>query len=249
MIELRNISYSVNENGKEKEILKNINISFGDNKIYVITGHNGSGKTTLVKIIMGILKQSSGQIFLNGEDISNWDASKRARNGLSFAFQQPIKFKGLTVKKLMQIASGSEIKLDENCEYLSKVGLCARNYLGREFNSSLSGGELKRIELAMCLARNSSVNIFDEPEAGIDLWSFDSLISVFKELKEKTKGTIIIVSHQKKILEIADEIIVLNKSEIDMHGRGKEILLMLNNSSCKKLEDLEIDFDGEGEIK
>ena len=231
MLEIKNLSFSVQENGKSKEILKNINLSLAQNKLYVITGQNGSGKSTLVKIIMGILSQTSGQIFFGGKDFSSMPIHERARLGISFAFQSPVTFKGLKVKELLDIASGQKNSLSQNCDYLSKVGLCARDYIDRYIDDKLSGGELKRIELAMALSRKGKLNIFDEPEAGIDLWSFDKLVSLFSSVK----GTTLIVSHQRKILEIADKIILMKNGEIVKVGSKEEILPLIANSSCTKL--------------
>ena len=231
MLEIKNLSFSVQENGKSKEILKNINLSLAQNKLYVITGQNGSGKSTLVKIIMGIVSQTSGQIFFGGKDISSMPIHERARLGISFAFQSPVTFKGLKVKELLDIASGQKNSLSQNCDYLSKVGLCARDYIDRYIDDKLSGGELKRIELAMALSRKGKLNIFDEPEAGIDLWSFDKLVSLFSSVK----GTTLIVSHQRKILEIADKIILMKNGEIVKVGSKEEILPLIANSSCTKL--------------
>ena len=231
MLEIKNLSFSVQENGKSKEILKNINLSLAQNKLYVITGQNGSGKSTLVKIIMGILSQTSGQIFFGGKDISSMPIHERARLGISFAFQSPVTFKGLKVKELLDIASGQKNSLSQNCDYLSKVGLCARDYIDRYIDDKLSGGELKRIELAMALSRKGKLNIFDEPEAGIDLWSFDKLVNLFSSIK----GTTLIVSHQRKILEIADKIILMNNGEIVKVGNREEVLPLTEKSSCIKL--------------
>ena len=231
MLEIKNLSYSVKEHDKEKQILKNINLSLAQNKLYVITGQNGSGKSTLVKIIMGIVSQTSGQIFFGGKDISSMPIHERARLGISFAFQSPVTFKGLKVKELLDIASGQKNSLAQNCDYLSKVGLCARDYIDRYIDDKLSGGELKRIELAMALSRKGKLNIFDEPEAGIDLWSFDKLVSLFSSVK----GTTLIVSHQRKILEIADKIILMKNGEIVKVGSKEEILPLIANSSCTKL--------------
>ena len=180
MIELKNISYDAKD-GNSKEILKDISLTFNENKITVITGPNGSGKSTLAKILMGILKPSSGEIWYNGKNITDYTIDQRAKLGFSFGFQQPITFKGLTVKDLLDIASNKKNTLSVACEYLSKVGLCAKDYINRQIDNKLSGGELKRIEIAMVLAKNGEVNIFDEPEAGIDLWSFEQLIKIFKE--------------------------------------------------------------------
>lgn len=208
MLELKNINYSILENGVEKKILHDISLKFDDNKVYVITGQNGSGKSTLLKIIMGIIAPASGGVIFDGQNISKLSIHERAKLGFSYAFQQPVKFKGITVKKLFEIVGSSGIK--ESCEYLSKVGLCAREYIDRLYDDKLSGGESKRIELALCLARRAKLNLFDEPEAGIDLWSFDSLIDIFKNIS----GTSIIISHQEKIMEIAHEVILLDSGKV-----------------------------------
>ena len=229
MLEIKNLSYSVKENN---DILKNINLKFEDGKIYVITGPNGSGKSTLVKIIMGILKQTSGEIFFDNEDLTALTIDERARKGISYAFQQPVTFKDIKVRELLYLASGEKNKLNNHCDFLSTVGLCAKDYLDRPIDDKLSGGELKRIELAMAIARNAKLNIFDEPEAGIDLWSFDNLIKIFSSLKNATN---IIVSHQKKILEIADEIILLKNGEILAQGKLNDIAPMLENDKCGRL--------------
>ncbi|MBO5926733.1 MAG: ATP-binding cassette domain-containing protein, partial [Clostridia bacterium] len=207
MIKLENVSLTVNEGKEKKDILKNINLTL-DDKLIAFTGPNGGGKSTLAKIIMGIIKPTSGKIYFNGEDITDLSIDQRANKGIAFAFQQPVKFKGITVSDLVNLASGKKLKVNDVCAYLSEVGLCAREYVNREINSSLSGGELKRIELAVTMARNSNFTIFDEPEAGIDLWSFKSLITVFERLVKKSNGTLLIISHQERILNIADRIII-----------------------------------------
>jgi len=237
MLILKNISFSVKDKGRVKHILKNINLSIDNNKFFVITGPNGSGKSTLAKIIMGIVKPTSGEIWFNGENITNLSITERAKKGISFAFQQPVKFKGITVKKMIELATGTEIAVGEACKYLVDVGLCARDYIDREVDGSLSGGELKRIEIATILARESKLTIFDEPEAGIDLWSFNSLIKTFKNLKDKYKCGFIIISHQERILDIADDIIVLSNGEVGASGKKDEILPHLSNiySACSKL--------------
>lgn len=221
MLELQNISYMVDDD--DKEILRDINLAF-DEKFVAITGPNGSGKSTLAKIIAGILKPTSGKILLDGEDITDLNITERAKKGISYAFQQPVKFKGLKVKDLMSIASGKTLDIAGICDILSQVGLCARDYINRELNGSLSGGELKRIEIAMIKARATKLSVFDEPEAGIDLWSFNSLIHVFEDLHEKTDGTILIISHQERILDIADEIVVIADGQVSRHGAKDEIL-------------------------
>ena len=232
MIELKNINYLVKNRDDEKEILKNISLSFYSGKITVITGANGSGKSTLAKLIMGLNTPTSGNIFYNGADITELDITQRANMGITLAFQQPIKFKGITVKDLLEIAMGEQANISKACEYLSKVGLCAKEYINRELDSTLSGGELKRIELAISLAKGGNVFIFDEPEAGIDLWSFEDLIKVFESLKGKT---VIIVSHQQKILEFADYILLLNSSGDYVLDTKKKVLPMLASKHCRRL--------------
>lgn len=209
MIELIDISYT--KDGKK--ILDNINVKF-DKAFTVITGPNGSGKSTLAKIIMGILKPTKGKILYNGEDITKCSIDERARMGISFSFQQPVKFKGLTVYDLIKLSSSKEMDFISSCEALSKVGLCAKEYINREIDNSLSGGELKRIEIASVMVRNSDFNIFDEPEAGIDLWSFNNLINVFKELRDNNNSKTIIISHQERIISIADKVILLDGGKI-----------------------------------
>ena len=220
MLELQNISFS----RENKQILKNINLVIDNNKLIAVTGPNGSGKSTLAKIIMGMVKPDSGKILFDGKDITDMDVTQRAREGIGFAFQQPVKFKGLTVKDLIEIAAGNHIKVCEACDVLSDVGLCAQEYLNREVNSELSGGELKRIEIAMLAAKKSKLTIFDEPEAGIDLWSFNNLIGVFEKMHEEIQGSIVIISHQERILNIADEIVLLSNGQIEEVGDGKKIL-------------------------
>lgn len=236
MLELKNISYEVEDN---LEIIKNVSLKI-DNGFVAITGPNGSGKSTLAKIIAGIIKPTSGQIFLDGEDITDLSITDRALKGISFAFQQPVRFKGLTVKDLLKLAAGKDTSIDDACKILSEVGLCARDYINREVNASLSGGELKRIEIAMILARGTKVSIFDEPEAGIDLWSFNSLIQVFEKMHEKIQGSIIVISHQEKILNTADRIIVLSNGTIKADG-GKdqvypELFEGIGSGTCQRLE-------------
>ena len=224
MLELRNVSYVVkDENGVDKEILKNINLTI-DERFVAITGPNGSGKSTLAKIIAGIYQPTGGQIIFDGEDITNMSITDRAKRGVSFAFQQPVRFKGLTVKDLITLAAGKTISVTEACNYLSEVGLCARDYINREVNASLSGGELKRIEIALIIARSTKLSVFDEPEAGIDLWSFNNLIKVFERMHEKTQGSILIISHQERILNIADRIVVIADGEIRESGTKDEIM-------------------------
>ena len=221
--------------------MKNVNLKIENDKFFVITGPNGSGKSTLAKIIMGINKPTSGSILFNGEDITNLSITDRAKKGISFAFQQPVKFKGITVKRMIELATGSNIAVGDACKYLSDVGLCARDYIDREIDGSLSGGELKRIEIASIVARNSKLTIFDEPEAGIDLWSFNSLIKTFKNLKSKYKCGFIIISHQERILDIADQVIVLSGGKVEAIGEKDDILPHLSQiySVCSKIEEVQ----------
>ena len=239
MLELKNISFTaVTENG-EKQILKDVNLKIDDGFV-VITGPNGGGKSTLAKIIAGIITPTSGQILLDGEDITGLSITERAKKGISFAFQQPVRFKGITVHDLISLAAGKDISVTDACSYLSQVGLCARDYINREVNASLSGGELKRIEIATVLARSTKVSLFDEPEAGIDLWSFNNLIKVFEKMHDTLGGSIIIISHQERILNIADKVIVVANGSIKQEGKKEEILPeLLNkaNMACKVLTD------------
>lgn len=238
MLELRNICYEVDVENESKEILKNVNLTI-DEHFVAITGPNGGGKSTLAKMIAGIIQPTSGQILLDGEDITNLNITERAQKGISFAFQQPVHFKGLTVKDLISIAAGKKMSVNDICSILSEVGLCARDYIDREINNSLSGGELKRIEIAMILARGTKMSIFDEPEAGIDLWSFNSLIKVFEKMRDEINGTILIISHQERILDIADKIIVVASGEIEKIGTKEEILpgLLYTKGTCQTLTD------------
>ena len=234
MLELRNVSFKVTaEDGSEKEILKNVSLKIED-RFVAITGPNGGGKSTLAKIIAGIYPVTSGQLLLDGEDITNKSITERAQMGISFAFQQPVRFKGLTVRDLITLAAGKKISVTEACTYLSEVGLCARDYIDREINASLSGGELKRIEIAMIMARGTKLSVFDEPEAGIDLWSFNNLIRVFEKMHEKINGNIIIISHQERILDIADKIIVVSNGEVTNYGKKEEILPTLLRGDYSK---------------
>lgn len=230
MLELKDISFQVNDETADKEILKNINLKIED-RFVAITGPNGGGKSTLAKLIAGIVTPTSGQILLDGEDITGLSITERARKGISFAFQQPVRFKGLTVKDLITLASGKNISISQACSYLSEVGLCAKDYIDREVNDSLSGGELKRIEIAMIIARGTKLSIFDEPEAGIDLWSFNNLIQVFENMYQKINGSILIISHQERILNIADRIIVIADGEVSTAGSREEVLPKLLGSS------------------
>jgi len=232
MLELENICFE----RENRKILDNINLKLDTNKFIAITGPNGSGKSTLVKIIMGIEKPDSGRILLDGKDITKLPIHERAKLGISFAFQQPVKFKGITVYDLLKIASQKDINKKEACEILSQVGLCAKEYVDREVNGSLSGGELKRIEIATVVLREAKLTIFDEPEAGIDLWSFGNLIEVFEKLRNQIKGTTIIISHQERILNIADEVILMKQGKIETIGDSQEILektIKANTTCCK----------------
>lgn len=233
MLKLENVSFQVkDENGnKPKDILKNINLTINDNDFVAITGPNGGGKSTLVKIIMGIEQPTSGKILFNGKDITNHDITERAKEGIGFAFQQPVRFKGVHVRDLLRLAAGENLSTDQACGYLSEVGLCALDYVDREVNGSLSGGELKRIEIAMLMARGTKISIFDEPEAGIDLWSFNNLIDVFEKIQKEHKGTVIIISHQERILEIADRIVVIADGTLTAEGSKDEILPELLNGT------------------
>lgn len=235
MLELKNVSFTASTDGVEKQIIKDISLTL-DDKLIAFTGPNGGGKSTLAKIIMGIIKPTSGKIYFNGEDITDLNITERAKKGISFAFQQPVRFKGITVSDLINIASGKKLSVTEICSYLSEVGLCAREYLNREINSSLSGGELKRIEIATTMARGSTFTIFDEPEAGIDLWSFNSLITVFERLINKTDGTLLIISHQERILNIADRIIIIADGKVSLDGNKDDVLPnILKASKCQVL--------------
>lgn len=230
MLELRNISL-IKDN---KVILNNINIVFSNDKFVVITGPNGSGKSSLVKIIMGIEKPSSGKVILDGKDITNMSIDERANIGISFAFQNPVKFKGITVYDLLKLSLNKDVCKRECCDTLSEVGLCIKDYVDREVNGTLSGGELKRIEIATVMARNPKIAIFDEPEAGIDLWSFQRLTSVFNALRKQSKGITIVISHQEKILDIADEVVLLQNGIIEKIGNKEEIInsIFVDKTCC-----------------
>ncbi|MCD8154517.1 MAG: ATP-binding cassette domain-containing protein [Clostridiales bacterium] len=236
MLELQDICFQVSEDPEEKGILKHINLKINDGFV-AITGPNGGGKSTMAKVIAGILKPTSGRILLDGEDITELSVTQRAQKGISFAFQQPVRFKGLTVLDLINLAHGEPLSLNNACKYLSEVGLCAKDYIHREVNASLSGGELKRIEIAMVIARGTKLSIFDEPEAGIDLWSFNNLIRVFQDLRQNINGSILIISHQERILNIADRIIVLADGEVCGEGTKEEILpeLLSGTLACSTL--------------
>lgn len=231
MLELKNISYRV-EDGNAKDILNNINLKI-DERFTAITGPNGGGKSTLAKMIAGIIQPTAGQIIFDGQDITNMSVTERAKLGVSFAFQQPVRFKGITVLDLIRLAAGTKLSVDGACKYLSEVGLCARDYINREVNASLSGGELKRIEIATVIARGTKLSVFDEPEAGIDLWSFQNLIKVFEKMHEETQGSIVIISHQERILNIADKIVVIANGEVANVGEKDEILPQLLNGNLE----------------
>ena len=240
MLELKNVFFDVKDE-EEKEIITDLNLRVDDGKFVVVTGPNGGGKSTMARLIAGIETPTSGNIYFEGEDITEKTVTERAKLGISYAFQQPVRFKGITVLDLLRIASKKRLSVAEACEYLSEVGLCARDYVNREVNASLSGGELKRIEIATVLARSTKLSIFDEPEAGIDLWSFQSLIQVFERMPEITQGSILIISHQERILEIADEIVVLANGSVTKQGPRDEILPELLGtanaaSSCAMLK-------------
>ncbi len=234
MLELKNIFWSLPGGGRE--VIKDVSLSIPQGKLVVITGPNGGGKTTLAKIIAGIATPDSGKLILEGEDITALDITERAKRGISFAFQQPVRFKGITVRDLLALAAGRELNQAELCDLLGKVGLCTRDYIDREVNASLSGGEIKRIEIASVLARGTKYSVFDEPEAGIDLWSFTGLIKVFEDLKNINSGTQIIISHQERILNIADEIVVIADGKIREYGAKEDILPKLlagdKNAGC-----------------
>ena len=231
MLELRDVSYEVEDGDKEKGILKHINLKIED-RFVAITGPNGGGKSTLAKMIAGIIKPTGGRIFFDGVDITDMSITDRAKMGISFAFQQPVRFKGVKVLDLLRLASGKQnLPVGEACKYLSEVGLCARDYINREVNASLSGGELKRIEIATVLARSTKLSVFDEPEAGIDLWSFQNLIQVFERMRETTNGSILIISHQERILNIADEIVVIAGGQIIKQGSKEEVMPQIVGTS------------------
>lgn len=224
MLKLENISYEVQEEKGQKGIIHHIDLTINDEEFVVITGPNGGGKSTLAKLIAGIIKPKGGRIYFDGQDITQMSITDRANLGVSFAFQQPVRFKGVQVLDLIRLAAKEELAAADACKYLSEVGLCAKDYINREVNASLSGGELKRIEIATVLARASRLSVFDEPEAGIDLWSFQNLIQVFERMRKSTKGSIMIISHQERILEIADRIVVIADGRVSREGKREEIL-------------------------
>ena len=243
MLELKNIRFDVDDDAGHVDILKDVSFSIPENRFVVITGPNGGGKSTIAKLIAGVRMPTGGQILFDGQDITAMDITGRARLGISYALQQPVRFKGIQVIDLLRIAAGRELSVAESCDYLSRVGLCARDYINREVNASLSGGELKRIEIATILARGTRLSVFDEPEAGIDLWSFQSLIRVFEEMRKSIgHSSILVISHQERILNIADEIIVVADGRISRQGPRDEVLPGLIGtasalSSCEKLQE------------
>ena len=241
MLELRNISFAADDAQSHKEILKHINLTI-DERFVAVTGPNGGGKSTLAKVIAGILRPTEGQILLDGEDITPLSITERARRGISFAFQQPVRFKGLTVRDLITLAAGHELTVAEVCSYLSEVGLCAKDYIAREVNASLSGGEIKRIEIATVLARGTRFMLFDEPEAGIDLWSFTGLIDVFRDLRSHLDGSLVIISHQERILAIADEIVVIADGVVQQAGPRALVLpgLLDGAAGCTQCPNKEV---------
>ena len=236
MLELKNVSFSAEDENGVKEIIKDVSFKV-DERFVAITGPNGGGKSTLARLIAGIVQPTAGRIILDGEDITDLSITERSKRGISFAFQQPVRFKGITVRDLITLAAGKELTISEACEYLSEVGLCARDYINREVNASLSGGELKRIEIATVLARGTKLTVFDEPEAGIDLWSFNNLIRVFENMHNNIKGSILIISHQERILDIADKIIVIADGKVKNIGTKEEILpdILAGSGACSTL--------------
>ena len=236
MLELQNLCFQVSDDADtQKEIIRDVSLTFEDQAFIAITGPNGGGKSTLAKLIMGMERPTSGRILYNGRDITQMNITERAGLGISFAFQQPVRFKGIKVSDLIRLAAGEKIQFPSICDYLSKVGLCARDYVNRDVDSSLSGGELKRIEIATIIARNTPLSVFDEPEAGIDLWSFNNLIQVFEEMHRERTNSLIIISHQERILNIADEIVVLAEGQVSARGQRKDILpeLLKGTEGCR----------------
>ena len=240
MLQVKNLSYEVVENGQKLKIIDDISFDVADGELLVITGPNGGGKSTMASLLMGIKPQTAGQIILDGEDITGYDIDHRAKAGLGFAFQQPPRFKGMTVKHLIQLSSGGELSEDASCQLLSNVGLCAREYLERQVDSSLSGGEMKRIEIATAFSKPHKVCIFDEPEAGIDLWSFSMLVQQFEEIHKKKKESIIIISHQERIIQMADRIMVIRDGRVQQIGTKEEVMPLLlegdGDAGCKYMK-------------
>lgn len=243
MLQLQHITWNL-PNGEE--IIKDINLQIGDNKLIVVTGPNGGGKTTLAKLISGVEMPTGGKILFDGQDITDVDITQRAKMGIAYAFQQPVRFKGITVKDILELASGKKLRHRGLCDLLVKVGLCADEYIGRELSTSLSGGESKRIEIATVLARKAKLSVFDEPEAGIDLWSFSRLVETFKELRASLSGTLLIISHQERILSIADEIIVVADGQVRISGKREDVLPELLKGEyavrCPQGKDREVVF-------
>ncbi|MEG1240092.1 MAG: ATP-binding cassette domain-containing protein [Oscillospiraceae bacterium] len=241
MLELKNLSYRVEGGTGELDILRDISLKIADHRFVVITGPNGGGKTTLAKAIMGLVPVTGGQIFWNGQELTGLDITQRARLGVSYGFQQPPRFKGLKVRDLLTLAAGGkDLTLDEGCQYLTRVGLCAHDYIDREVDASLSGGEVKRIEIATILARKSGLMIFDEPEAGIDLWSFAKLTETFRQIHEKGEATLLVISHQERIIDLADEIIMVADGRITKHGPKNEIfpqILANTSAGCSYMKE------------
>ena len=240
MLQVKNLSYEVVENGQKLKIIDDISFDVADGELLVITGPNGGGKSTMASLLMGIKPQTAGQILLDGEDITNYDIDHRAKAGLGFAFQQPPRFKGMTVSHLLKLSSGGELSEDESCQLLSNVGLCAREYLDRQVDGSLSGGEMKRIEIATAFSKPHKLCIFDEPEAGIDLWSFSMLVQQFEEIHEKKKESIIIISHQERIIQMADRIMVIRDGRVQQLGTKEEVMPLLlegdGETGCKYMK-------------